>query len=343
MSTHFSPQFQTDFPADFAPDLPSRRPTPPWRAVFLGTPQFAVPVLDALADNPHIILAAVGTPPDRRQGRGRQTAPSPVKTRALELGIPVLQPPTLRDAAAVAALSEYAPDLIIAAAYGRLLPPPALALPRFGCLNLHPSLLPRHRGPSPVAGALLAGDAITGVSLMLLDEGMDTGPVIARRARAIAPSDDAAILTETLFRDGAALLNETIPRWTAGASAAVAQDDGAATYTAKIERADGIADWTLPAATLARRQRAYAPWPGLYTQWQGQELKLLDTTPLPAGDTILPGQVADGDANANAAAIIVGTGVGILSVGTLQLAGRRPVAAADFRRGYPQIIGAQLG
>ena len=336
MSTRFSPDLQPNFPPDLAPD------STPRRVVFMGTPQFAVPALDALAANPGIILVAVVTPPDRRQGRGRQAAPSPVKARALELGIPVIQPPTLRDADAVAALAGYAPDIIVVAAYGMLLPAAALALPRRGCLNLHPSLLPRHRGPAPVAGALLAGDAVAGVSIMLLDEGMDTGPVIARRERRIAPGDDAAILTERLFRDGAALLNEIIPQWTAGAIAAVPQDEGQATYTAKIGRGDGRADWTLPAAILCRRQRAYAPWPGLYTGWNGQELKLLDTRALPAGDDIIPpGRVSVSDADPDG--IVIGTGDGLLSVGALQLAGRRAARAGDFRRGYPQIIGAQLG
>ena len=336
MSTRFSPDLQPNFPPDLAPH------SAPQRVVFMGTPRFAVPALDALAANPGIILVAAVTPPDRRQGRGRQAAPSPVKARAQELGIPVIQPPTLRDADAVAALAGYAPDIIVVAAYGMLLPAAALALPRRGCLNLHPSLLPRHRGPAPVAGALLAGDAVAGVSIMLLDEGMDTGPVIARRERRIAPGDDAAILTEGLFRDGAALLNEIIPQWTAGAIAAVPQDEGQATYTAKIGRGDGRADWTLPAAILCRRQRAYAPWPGLYTGWNGQELKLLDTSALPAGDAAIPpGRVSVSDADPDG--IVIGTGDGLLSVGALQLAGRRAARAGDFRRGYPQIIGAQLG
>ena len=313
---------------------------PPWRTVFMGTPAFVVPVLDALAASPETAPVAVYTPPDRRRGRGRVCAPPPVKQRALALGIPVAQPAALRHPAAVSRLASYRPDLIVVAAYGRLLPPEVLALPRFGCLNLHPSLLPRHRGPAPVAGAILAGDAVTGASVMLLDEGMDTGPIIAQRVREIGSQDDAETLTAQLFRDGAALLGEIIPQWTAGAIAAVPQDDGPATYTAKIERAAGAADWNLPADELARRQRAYTPWPGLYTQWQGKEVKLLRVAPIAgAGAAAAPGLVVPrGDGG-----IAIGAGAGLLAVHRLQPEGRRPADAADFLRGYPQFIGAMLG
>ena len=308
-----------------------------WRVVFMGTPRFVVPALDSLAANPGIRVVAACTPPDRRRGRGRALEPSPVKQRAQELDIPALQPAALRNADAVGQLASYAPDLIVVAAYGRLLPPDVLALPRFGCLNLHPSLLPRHRGPAPVAGALLAGDETTGVTVMMLDAGMDTGPIIARRERPITPQDDAATLTDALFQDGAALLGEIIPQWTAGAIAAVPQDDGQATYTGKIERADGRADWNLPATTLARQQRAYAPWPGLHTRWDGKEVKLLAVDAIPGGG-IAPGRVASsGDAP-----IVIGTGDGLLAVRRLQPEGRRPADAADFLRGYPQFREAML-
>ena len=310
---------------------------PPWRTVFMGTPACAIPVLDALAANPETAPVAVSTPPDRRRGRGRKPEPPPVKRRALELGIPVAQPASLSDPGAVAQLASYQPDIIVVAAYGRLLPPNVLALPRFGCLNLHPSLLPRHRGPAPVAGTILAGDAVTGISVMLLDEGMDTGPIIAQRPRAIAPDDDAATLTDALFRDGAALLHEIIPQWAAGAITAAPQDDARATYTAKIERADGQADWTLPAPQLARMQRAYTPWPGLYTQWDGKELKLLRVAAIAGAAP--PGLVVSGADGG----IAIAAGAGLLAVHQLQLESRRPADAADFRRGYPQFTGAMLG
>ena len=331
MSTRFSPNFNSSNPA-----------APPLRALFMGTPQFAAPALDALHASPAVAVAAVCTPPDRRRGRGQTLAPTPVKQRALDLGLPVIQPPTLRTPDAVANLASYNPDIIIVAAYGQLLPPELLNLPLLGCLNLHPSLLPRHRGPSPVAGAILAGDATTGVSIMRLDAGMDTGPVIAQQERPILPQDDAAALTAALFRDGANLLNKIIPQWAAGAIAAIPQDDAQATYTAKIERADGQADWNLPAAQLARMQRAYTPWPGLYTRWNGKELKLLAVAAIPG--RAAPGLVVTPpDSDSSSSPIAIGTSSGLLATHTLQLEGRRPSDAANLLRGYPALAGATLG
>ena len=304
----------------------------------MGTPAFVAPALDALWGAPAVEVVAAYTPPDRRRGRGQVFEATPVKQRAVELGIPVEQPATLRNSDEVERLGSYAPDVIVVAAYGRLLPPDALAIPPFGCLNLHPSLLPRHRGPSPVAGAILAGDEVTGITVMLLDEGMDTGPILAQRERRVGPETDAAELTETLFTDGAALLAETLPEWMDGSRLAVEQDSNLATYTSKLERADGLADWNLSAEELARRQRAYTPWPGLHTRWNGKEVKLLDVAPVhgdgEAGTVTIP--TVD-------APIVVGTGAGLLAVRRLQLEGRRAADADDFVRGYPDFIGARLG
>lgn len=307
------------------------------RVVFMGTPGVAVPVLDALQECPEVEVAAIYTPPDRKRGRGQTLEASPVKQRGEELGIPVVQPNSFRGAEVVAVLKSYEPDVVVVAAYGRLLPPEVLAIPHFGCLNLHPSLLPKYRGPAPVAGAILAGDDVTGVSLMLLDQGMDTGPVIAQRERPIDESDNSATLTETLFIDGAALLVESLRGWTGGSIPAVDQNDDLATYTSKLERGDGLADWDLSAITLSQRQRAYTPWPGLYTSWAGKELKLLDVTPVHGADTE-PGLVAD----AEGADIAIGTGEGLLVVRRLQLEGRRATGAQEFMRGYPEFKGARL-
>ncbi len=307
------------------------------RAVFMGTPGFVNPALDALLDCPRVEVVAVYTTPDRRRGRGQVMEASPVKQRAQQLGIPVEQPRAFRDADVAQRLRSYRPDVIVVAAYGRLLPREVLELPRFGCLNLHPSLLPRHRGPAPVAGAILAGDAVTGVSLMLLDEGMDTGPVIAQRERAVEPLDDAAGLTDALFADGASLLVEILPQWIDGLVEATVQDADRATYTTKLERADGLADWELSADTLARRQRAYAPWPGLYTHWGGKELKLLEVAPINDLDAG-PGLVTSVDG----AAIAIGSGRGLLAARRLQLEGRRATSDSEFLRGHPNFIGSRL-
>ncbi len=304
----------------------------------MGTPAFVIPTLDALWADPSVEVVAAYTPPDRRRGRGQVFEATPVKQRALELDIPVEQPATLRNSDAVGRLASYRPDVIVVAAYGRLLPADALAIPPFGCLNLHPSLLPRYRGPSPVAGAILADDKVTGVTVMLLDEGMDTGPIITQRERTVGPEMDAAELTETLFTDGAALLSETLPKWMGGSLSALEQDGNLATYTSKLERADGFADWALSAEELARRQRAYSPWPGLHTLWSGKEVKLLDVHPFPGG-----GEAGTVATLTGEAPIVVGTGEGLLAVRRLQLEGRRPADAEDFVRGYPQFVGACLG
>ena len=311
----------------------------PLRAVFMGTPAFAVPALDILASNPVVDLVAVYTPPDRRQGRGRVMEPSPVKARARELEIPVCQPSTLRNPDATGELSTLNPEIIVVVAYGRLLPAEVLDIPRFGCLNLHPSLLPRHRGPSPVPGAILSGDETTGVTLMLLDEGMDSGPIIAQRTRSIRPDDDAETLTTELFREGAALLDATLPGWVAGEVDVRPQDDGQATYTSKLERADGLADWSKPAEFLCRQQRAYTPWPGLHTEWNGKGIKLLEVAPPLPGGATEPGVVGRTDGGR----IAVGTADGLLVVSRLQLAGKQAADATDFIRGYPDFIGARLG
>ena len=315
------------------------------RVIFMGTPALAVPALERLYRMPEIDVAAAVTPPDRERGRGRRSEPTPVKEAALRLGIPVLQPDSLRSQPAQNQLAKLDPDVIVVAAYGKLLPPQVLELPPHGCLNLHPSLLPRHRGPSPVATAILEGDETTGVSLMLLDEGMDTGPVIAQRLYNLSGEETAGELTDTLFALGAELLADSLAPWARGELQAHPQDNALATVTRKLERTDGAADWTLPAETLARRCRAYSPWPGLYTHWQGKTLKLMEVSPLP--DSVIP-ELSEGRPGQvlsviPAAAVAVATGGGLLSLSRLQLEGRKLVTAREFLAGYPDFIGAYLG
>ncbi|HZA25947.1 MAG TPA: methionyl-tRNA formyltransferase, partial [Dehalococcoidia bacterium] len=218
-----------------------------------------------------------------------------------------------------------------------------LDLPHRGCLNLHPSLLPRYRGPSPVITTILEGDPITGVTLMQLDEGMDTGPIIAQREHPVAPDDTAETLTRSLFKLGADLLLENLHPWVEGQLAARPQDDAQATVTRKLERRDGEADWRLSAIELERRQRAYTPWPGLFTRWRDQVLKLVEVTALPAStasDNETPGTVAALQLAESPVGVV--TGNGVLGLKALQLEGRRVTTAQEFVRGYPQFVGSRL-
>ncbi len=311
------------------------------RLVFMGTPEFAVPVLRALADAEHDV-AAVYTRPDRRAGRGSRMAAPPVKRAALELGLCVRQPASLRrDEEAQREIRELAPDAIVVAAYGLFLPPDTLSAPKLGCVNIHPSLLPRYRGPSPVVTALLNGDESTGVTLMLPDEGMDTGPILAVRETSIGADEDAQTLTARLFEMGATLLVETLPAWERGEVRAVAQDDALASVTSLVQREDGRIDWGQPAVRVERMTRAYSPWPSAFTTWRGSTLKVVSARArvAEAGDAESPGLVIaleDGR-------IGVRTGDGVLELLRVQLAGRAESDARDFARGYRDFLGSHLG
>ena len=312
------------------------------RLVFMGTPCFVTPILDSLTTVPGIRLAGVYTPPDRPRGRGRSSQMPPVKTRALELGLNVYQPASLRSVEVQDELTALKPDVIVVAAYGKLLPPRVLQTPSHGCLNLHPSLLPRYRGPSPVASAILDGVGETGVTLMLLDEGMDTGPIVAQRKYPVSSADTAEKLTSALFQLGGQLLLENLAAWVDGRLPAEPQDQTVATVTRKLERNDGLAHWELPAVTLERHQRAYTPWPGLFTRWGGGVLKLLDVAAMPAPPNLEgpPGRVAPLPLEDGSVGVV--TGEGVLALKVLQLEGRRALNAEEFLRGHPQFLGSQL-
>ncbi len=312
------------------------------RLLFMGTPAYVVPVLQTLTASPDVQVVGVYTPPDRPMGRGRPLEMPAVKTFAAEQGLPVHQPPTLRSERAQEELAGLRPDVIVVAAYGKLLPPPVLRTPPGGCLNLHPSLLPRHRGPSPVATAILDGEQVTGVTLMLLDEGVDTGPIISQQEYPLSGRERAGPLTLALFQLGAELLLECLASWVAGRPAARPQDEARATITRKLERGDGDADWQLPAAALERRHRAYNPWPGLFTRWDGKVLKLLDVVTLPHTDAPQAGLGQVVPLPPRDAPVAVGTGEGLLGLKTVQLEGRRVLSAGDFLRGYPNFLGARL-
>ena len=311
------------------------------RILFMGTPDFAVPALRRLHEQSAAAgwqIAAVVTQPDRPAGRGRQLAASPVKQYALAHGLPVLQPATLRKAPdAVAALAALQPDLIVVAAYGLILPRSVLELPTFGCINVHASLLPAYRGASPIAAALLDGLAETGVSIMLMDAGMDTGPVLRQARTAIAADETTATLTPRLAEQGAALLVETLPAWLTGAAPPIPQEElpGAVSICRLIAKDAGRIDWRRPAAQIERMTRAYTPWPAAYTTWRGEPLKILRAAVLPgAGE---PGRVV-----ATPQGPAVGAGEGLLLLLEVQPAGKRAMGARSFLNGAPDFVGAPL-
>lgn len=316
------------------------------RVVFMGTPSYAVPVLEMLQLSADLDVVAVVTPPDRPRGRGRSMEATPVKVAAQKAAIPVFQPASLRPSHVQEELASLNADVAVVAAYGKLLPANVIDLPRHGCLNIHPSLLPRYRGPSPVVTALLEGLENTGVTLMLLDEGMDTGPILVQEEYRLRGDETAGSLTEELFRVGGRLLVENLGPWAEGQVEATKQDESQATFTRKVERTDGRADWNLAAAELERRQRAFTPWPGLFTQWQGKIVRLLDVTALrPPFDDVgyvleEPGLVQH--MGLEDTPLGVGTASGILGIKALQLEGRRAATAEEFMRGYPHFPGSYL-
>lgn len=284
---------------------------------------------------------AVLTQPDRPAGRGRTVAAGPVKQLAIALGIPVLQPATLKTGEAQAALHELAPDLLVVVAYGLLLPAPVLALPRLGCVNVHASLLPRWRGASPIQAAVLAGDPETGVSIMQLEAGLDTGPVYATAKVAIGADETAGEIEARLARLGADTLGGLLEDLLASRLRPVAQPDEGVTYARRISKAEALIDWRESAVAIARRVRAWNPWPVAETRFEGQQLRCFASEV--AGEelpdaTREPGQVLASDARG----IEVQTGVGRLRLRTVQLPGRQRVAAADFARGR-SLVGKVLG
>jgi methionyl-tRNA formyltransferase len=294
--------------------------------VFFGTPEFAVPSLDALAAA-GMTPAAVVTQPDRPVGRRAKPRPSAVAVAASSLGIPVWKPEKVRqNAELLALLRGVEPDAIAVVAYGRILPREILELPRLGCINVHASLLPRHRGASPIQAAILAGDAETGVATMRLVEELDAGPVYSQRRVAIDPREDAGTLSRRLAAIGGELLVETLRGLEAGTLAATPQQ-GTPSFTRPIRREDGLVDWSQGAAEIVRRLRAYTPWPGLYTFLGGERVKILSAEEI-AGD----GEGEPGSFRGVAGGLRVQTGAGALRVARLQRAGRRDVSGEEFAR-----------
>jgi methionyl-tRNA formyltransferase len=311
------------------------------RVIFLGTPEFAAIPLEALAHDGRYALVGVVTQPDRPAGRGRAPEPPPVKRKAAELGldIPVLQPETLRDQSAVDQIAALRPDVGVVAAYGEILRRNVLAIPPLGYVNIHPSLLPRHRGPAPVSGAILAGDAETGVTIMRLDAKMDSGPILEQRRVPLPPDARAGPLTQELFQIGTAMLVEVLAPYAAGAIVPLPQDDSQATYTALLRKSDGAIDWGMPADRIERMTRAYDPWPGAWTTWRGQPLKVIAAR----ADGAWPGDAPPGALLDRKDGVWAATGAGALELITVQPAGKRALAAADWWRGLRDATAARLG
>lgn len=308
------------------------------RVIFMGTPAFSVPSLAALADGGYNLVAVV-TQPDRPSGRGRKVEQSPVKQAALDRGVRVMQPRSLRDPGALAALAILEPDVIVVAAFGQILRPEVLNLPRHGCINVHASLLPRWRGAAPVQAAILAGDHVTGSTIMRMDEGMDTGPILAQAALAIDSADTGDTLTARLSQQGAELLAETLPRWLAGDIAAQPQDQTLATLCRPLRKEQGVIDWTQPAEAIARAVRAFNPWPAATTTWNGVGLKVLQAAAAPnVALNQPPGAVVAAEDR-----VLVATGAGALWLERVQLAGRSAMLVSDFLRGQPGFVGSRLG
>lgn len=307
------------------------------RIVFMGTPQFAVPSLLALEENHQVV--GVVTQPDRRAGRGRTVVASPVKEAALEKGLALFQPETLRVPEVEEYLAARQPEVIVVAAFGQILPPPVLELPPGGCLNVHASLLPYFRGAAPIPAAILAGDRVTGITIMRMDEGLDTGPVLAQAPCSIGSEDTTASLTTRLAAMGARLLIGTLPAWLSGKVEALPQDDSLATYCYPLVKQDGHLNWTHSAQHLDRQVRACDPWPGAYTTWQGKRLKVLRARPRPEWKAEgVPGLVV-----ALEPGVGVFTGDGILELLDVQLAGKKPMSADVFARGQRELVGGSMG
>jgi len=308
-----------------------------FRVVFFGTPEFAVPSLQALLDGPDAVVGVV-CQPDKPSGRGQQLQAPPVKRLAERHHVPIIQPVKVKTDELPNRLRTWAPDLVVVAAYGRILPAAVLDLPRLGCINVHASLLPKYRGAAPIQWALLQGETTTGVTIMRMNERMDEGDMLWQRATPIAPDETYGVLQPRLAALGAAALMDALDALHAGTLRATPQDDAAATYAPMIRKQDGAIDWRRGAAAIARKVRAFNPWPSAFTLHGRRLLKIQRARALAETATAAPGTVlALGDV------IRIATGAGVLGVEELQLEGKRPQPAQAFGRGAGLAVGDRLG
>jgi len=321
------------------------------RIIYMGTPQFAVPPLEALikgAEPGKVLpegyeIVTVVTRADKPSGRGRSIVYSPVKQAALAHDLPVWQPGSFKKAEHSTALAQYQADLYIVAAFGQILPQSVLDQPRYGTLNIHASLLPKYRGADPIAEAILEGDSETGISIMLLDAGIDTGPILHRRSIPISEDETTGSLTAKLADLGAQALLAVLPAWIAQRITPEAQDEHSASHTRMLTKEDGQINWQKPAVVIARQVRAYRPWPGTYTTWRGKLLKIVNAyaLALDPATPVAPGTVITHN-EAGHAVLAIATGQGLLVVKQLQLEGKKAMSSEEFLRGYAQIVGQML-
>ena len=311
------------------------------RVIFMGTAELSCESLRALTTSPVCQVVAVVTQPDRPKGRDLKLQPSPVKELALKSNLPVLQPERARDEAFIGVLQELHPDLIAVAAYGQILPKRILDLPRFGCLNVHTSLLPRYRGAAPIQWAILNGDAETGVTIMKMDVGLDTGDILTQAKTPVHPEDTSETLHDRLATMGAELLLRTIPDYVAGRISAQPQPIEGVSYAAKIKKQDGQIDWAQPALTIWNRVRGLTPWPGAFSHLTGPPqpllLKIWQAEVVERAGPV--GEVLQADKNG----IVVGCGRDALRILVLQREGGRRLTTQEFLAGHPLLPGKRLG
>jgi methionyl-tRNA formyltransferase len=308
------------------------------KVLFLGTSEFSCPSLEALLESAHEVIGVV-TQPDRPKGRGQKFAPSPVKSLAVAKNLPVFQPERVRDHSSLEVLKSLHPDLMVVVAYGQILSPAVLAIPPRGCVNVHASLLPKFRGAAPIARAILEGETRTGVTTMLMDPGMDTGPILLTAETSVEESDTQGTLHDRLARMGARLLGQTLEGLEKGTLTALPQDPSLATYAPKIQREEGRINWQTPARQLCNLLRAFDPWPGAFTVWAARILKLFQPRLLETEAREAPGTVVE----TSAAGLRIATSHGDLLIRELQLANRPRMGVSEFLRGYPLKPGMQLG
>lgn len=305
----------------------------------MGSPGFAVPALEKLIKSRYQIVT-VCTQPDRPTGRGRSLAVSPVKAAALKYGLPVLQAESFKDKSALEQIAALKPDIIVVCAFGQILSQTLLDIPPLQCLNVHFSLLPRHRGASPVAAAILADDEFSGVSIQLVRAKLDSGPILASAAIQIMKEDNTGRLLEKLSVVGADLLLEALEGWVRGTLKPVIQDESKATYFGQVKKEAGEIDWNLPAVEIWRRVRAYNPWPGSFTYWHGNQLKINEADYMPEKRENEAGLVIE--LYKNKGEVGITTGEGTIIVKNIQYAGKRAMTAAEFIRGQRDFIGTKL-